>query len=791
MSANKPANLTLDELKKRRQWILWRLEDNGRPKPDKVPYSPITGCKTGCDEPRRTEWTTFDEAAQVLAQGDYSGIALVLTDGVCGIDIDGRREDDTEVQAVIRQFSSYTELSPSGEGLHILFMLAPEKLPEGFTEDYSKRYYKKNSSNNIECYLPNISKARYFTFTGNPIHDTTIKDCTEVLPAFLDAYMQRPTKAAKKALATPALPASVLSDSEVIQKASTAKNGNNFKRLYDGDYSDYGSQSEADMALCSHLAFWCGGDLDQIDRLFRQSGLMRDKWNRDDYRSSTIQTAISSTTELYNPSHGITARRGSPIARNISSTLMAQTLGGEDDYTDVALSDLFSSMYSKRARYSNALGWLYWNGQVWQPDKLQVQEMMKELTGLIFNDAEQVLWQATVRKYEAEISGDSEAKGSASTAITAANDYMKFAKRMRTTKSVKGVLELATSSLAIKIEDCDSDPFLLNTPAGMVDLRDGSVRPHDPLAYCTKITKYAPAEAAEDERWDGLLNLITQGDAELINYLQVVAGAAAIGHVYVEKIIIAVGFGANGKSTFFNALARVLGDYAGSIAADTLISSGTSKRFDLAGLLGKRLILASETEEHQHLSNSMLKQIASTDPIRAEKKHKDEFVFLPSHLTILSTNFLPKVSSNDYGTWRRIDPVPFDATITSPQTDFLEKLLERSGGAILRWIIEGAQKFIQNGKKLPECKAVTRKREQYATDNDWLTQFLEECCTVGNGHRVKSGALYTAYREWAMLTIGRAQSNKDFNTALASKGYQSHRDSSGTYWLGLTLNTGV
>ena len=140
----------------------------------------------------------------------------------------------------------------------------------------------------------------------------------------------------------------------------------------------------------------------------------------------------------------------------------------------------------------------------------------------------------------------------------------------------------------------------------------------------------------------------------------------------------------------------------------------------LAELFGKRFILASETEEGQRLSTSMLKQIASVDSIAGEKKYRDPFTFVPTHTTVLYTNHLPRVGSNDKGTWRRLVVAPFLANIPNPRPGYGEELIKNSSGAVLKWILDGAKQFIAMGFILPECRKVDEAIGKYKEDNDWL-----------------------------------------------------------------------
>ena len=215
--------------------------------------------------------------------------------------------------------------------------------------------------------------------------------------------------------------------------------------------------------------------------------------------------------------------------------------------------------------------------------------------------------------------------------------------------------------LGIKVSDLDKNPNLLNTPYATYNLELGMAgeQPHDPFDLITKITECSPGDEGMDI-WLEALDTFFCGDAELIEYVQKVIGLAAIGKVYEEFIIIAYGDGANGKSTFWNTVARVLGTYAGKISSDILtMGNKVNAQPEMAELKGKRLIIASEMQEGVRLNTAMVKQLCSTDEIQACKKYKDPFHFVPSHQVVLYTNHLPKVGANDDGIWRRLKAVSY------------------------------------------------------------------------------------------------------------------------------------
>ena len=277
-------------------WICWRLEPDPKgERPRKVPYDPKTGRKASSTNPET--WATLPEAMRAQTKYLFTGAGFVFTEagGIVGVDIDHCRNEDgtfTEAaQAILGKYPSYTEISPSGAGLHIFYRgVMPDK-------------GNKNSATGVEMY----ASARYFTMTGNRLEGTpeVIADGAQALPWIHENYIAR--KQVRKRKAKKAARRVVLSDEQVLEKARTAQNAEDFTVLWEGRWQDkFASQSEADLALCCALAFWTGRDKEQMDRLFRQSALSRidiriAPCGRRDLRRRTLEQAIARTENVYSP----------------------------------------------------------------------------------------------------------------------------------------------------------------------------------------------------------------------------------------------------------------------------------------------------------------------------------------------------------------------------------------------------------------------------------------------------------------------------------------------------------
>lgn len=290
------------ELRAHPQWVLWRMEPPpGEKKPTKVPYNARTGGRASAKHEHSDTWNTFDVAVAALnaPSNNYTGIGLVfaLDDEYAGMDIDDCRNPDTcEIapwaMEYIERLNSYTEVSPSGTGVKIWVKAT-----------------KKGGGSRKAPFFEMYDQDRYFTVTGQHLEETpcTVEDRDDEYNAIHAELFPPPAASAPLRKQTPSAP--LMSEGDLLDKASKAANGPLFNRLRQGDWSSYGSQSEADIAYCGFLAFWTGNDAAQVDSLFRQSGLMRPKWderhhsNGDTYGQGTVARACQGTN-CYDPERG-------------------------------------------------------------------------------------------------------------------------------------------------------------------------------------------------------------------------------------------------------------------------------------------------------------------------------------------------------------------------------------------------------------------------------------------------------------------------------------------------------
>ena len=454
-----------------------------------------------------------------------------------------------------------------------------------------------------------------------------------------------------------------------------------------------------------------------------------------------------------------------------------------DDYSDIGQAKVLAREYRDKLKYSEVEAFLVYENGCWHENEIKAQGLAQELTDRQLKEAKIFIdtIQAEIKNSGTQNIIDNAKKSCTSNLLNSsqellinklqqAEEYRKFIMQRRDVKFIKSALSTVKPMISVKPDELDSNEFDLNTPAGTYDLRLGlqGLRDHNPDDLITKITAVAPSDNGMDI-WLDFLNTIFQGDKALIDFVQDTIGLTAIGKVYNENIIIAYGKGCNGKSTFYNTIANILGDYSGTISSESLTAGyrGNSNA-ERAEMKGKRIIIASELEEGKRLNTATLKQLCSTDKIHAERKFEAPFEFTPSHSLVLYTNYKPEISANDKGTWRRIIVIPFKAQIDSNNDikNYSDYLFKNAGGAILKWIIEGAYKVIKKDFKLTPPEVVINEINDYKSDNDWFSDFIEQCCEIGQSYTASSKDLYDTYRNYCNISALNIHSTNDFYSAL-------------------------
>jgi len=417
-------------------------------------------------------------------------------------------------------------------------------------------------------------------------------------------------------------------------------------------------------------------------------------------------------------------------------------------FSDAWLAHRFLARHGARVRYCERLGgWMRWDGHRWAGDD----------TGLTTYWAGRVL-RAASQTAVITIEDPTEARSTA--------------KFCCSEKARRNVMQYAAvdPAVAVSVDAFDTDPWALNTPAGIVNLRTGALEPADAARLFTRCTAVAPAPIPTP-RWTAFLAEATHGDPDLARYLQRLAGYALTGSTREHVLAFLWGPGGNGKGVFLNTLVRLAGSYASVAAMDTF----TSSRFDrhpteLAALFGARLVTAQETQEGRSWDEAKVKSITGGDPITARYMRQDFFTFLPQFKLLFAGNHKPHIGNLDDAMRRRFHLVPFTVKPRQVDPDLAEKLTAEWPG-ILQWALEGCLAWQRDGLQPPA--AVREATEAYFADEDPLGRWLEERTAPGPGTETRD--LWADWQIWCGEQNERPGTQRGFIQALLIRNFQKWR----------------
>ena len=479
-----------------------------------------------------------------------------------------------------------------------------------------------------------------------------------------------------------------------------------------------------------------------------------------------------------------------------------------EDLTDLGNARRLVRLYGQNLRYVEAWGWLVWDGKRWQKDETGAVMRLAKRTALTFyQDAAHQLEQAAAATKAAEDASAIGDEGTEKTALDRAKAAQKaakaltdHAKRCQARSQLENMAKLAQSEPIIPAvpDDFDSDPWLLNVTNGLLDLRTGTLRPHERAALCTKLAPVAYDPTAACPLWLAFLDRIFASDQSLVGFVQRLVGYSLTGSTRDHVLPFCHGRGANGKSTLTGAIMAVMGDYAQK-ARRSLVTLGRNDDGgptpDKARLKGARFVVVNETEEGRRLAESDVKDLTGSDRITAAYKYKDPFEFDPTHTLWLYGNGKPQITGTDEGIWRRVKYIPFEVVIPEKERDVRlpEKLAPELPG-ILAWAVAGCLDWQRAG--LCEPEKVRKATAAYREEQDVLAAFLADCCIDGPTYEVTATDLYGAYKTWCEETGVKPESQRRLAPRLRERGY-TDKDARGekytdtqtrrALWRGLTL----
>lgn len=743
------------ELKKLNNWVCWVGTD-------KTPKSPKNGKNSMSNNPQT--WGTFKQAVKACDTFNFDGLGFMFGDSeYFGVDLDNCLQNVDFVDEFVETLGSYAELSKSGKGIHII---CKGTLPEG-----------NRRKNNVEMY----DSGRYFICTGNIYNENykEVVDCTDTIKILHSKYLPAETPKVEQWQRNNVVD---LSDTEIIDKARNCQTGQLFNMLYQGQWQGvYQSQSEADLAFCNMLAFWTGRNAEQMDRIFRCSGLIREKWDKyrgsETYGNITINKAIANCTECYS-SNKYDDDSSLAIAFFRNGTVTGDNSEKKTKHYDQNDTGNAHRLYDK---YGNIIKyvfdrnhWYFWNGKNWLMDetnqiKVLADEICRDLKQYAYSIDDEKLQEKALRF--ASKSANSGAKEA-------------FIKECRHLNAIPAVLD-----------DFDAYPDFLNCQNGIINLRNGELIPHDVQFMMSKVcnSEY-DIDHKEPTKWLQFLNDITDCNKELIEYIQRSIGYSLTGSIKEQCAYFLYGDGNNGKSTFIDTIADLLGSYSRNTQPETLMLQsrvggiGGGANTEIARLKSARFVHCEESKDGAKLDEGLLKQLTGGSRVTCRFLYCEEFEYTPEFKIWIATNHKPIIRGMDFGIWRRIKLIPFEVKIPDNKVDKMLKFkLRDEFPQILAWAVEGCIKWQQDGLKEPE--SVLEATKGYKNEMDLIQTFLNECILIDHtsSEGIQAQALYNLYSKWAKENNEYEMPSKRFFNEISKKLPDKERRSKGNFYIRIRL----
>jgi putative DNA primase/helicase len=739
-------------LRERPQWVCWKyIERDG--KQTKCPLNARGGGRADSTDPKT--WSSFDDAVAAWRTGRYAGIGYVFAadDPFCGIDLDGCIDDAGNIvpsaREVISSLNSYSEISPSGRGLKVFIAgCKPDsahcksKVIVGFKE--------------TEVY----DRDRFFTVTGQRVAGTTAE--VEKRQAELTALCDRlwPKKSQPQWSDTMASAEFIGDDDALIHRAGAAQNGEKFKRLWAGDTSLHGGDnSAADLALCNLLAFWTGKDATRMDRLFRSSGLFRDKWDEKHgartYGKMTIEKAIKDCDKTY--------------AQLSSSSLITPV--ASDGAQELAIGDDLLVRLGQRDPVTRRL--VLSPKRTLPTAEAYVREFNQHTDGRTLLSYGGLLMEWRDNRY-CEVEQESLKKR--------LQDWLHRALQYRLNKrtnkvelvdfesnpatvnqaldTTRALVHLPATTIApswLGAGGGDRPPALEILPCPSLNLHipTGKVFPPTPAFFTTNALDFDYDPNAEPPKmWIKFMEQLFGDDIEPMELLQEWMGYSLTGDTSLQKMLLIVGPRRSGKGTVGRILSRLVGP--ANVAGPTTGSlAGT---FGLQPLIGKSLAIVSDarfTGAHVGTVVERLLCISGEDALTIDRKFLEPVTMkLPTKFMFL-TNELPQLSDTSTALAGRFLVLRLTKSFFGKEDATLTKTLLTELPGILLWAIEGWKRLKARGRFLQPASGEDAVRDLEDLSSP-VSEFVRDRCVVGSGQRVSLTELYNSWQKWCEQS-GRAQ----------------------------------
>lgn len=764
------------------QWVCWKYiwRDN---KWSKCPISPIDGSRASSTDPRT--WTSVERAlARASSDPSMAGIGFVFSkdDLFAGIDLDDCIDDSGQItpaaQALIDRFGSYAEVSPSGRGVKVF---VGGKKPEGA----GCRVGNVHGCGEVEVY----DRGRFFTFTGKRLGEhTDIEAAHDELEDLCDELWPETRVGCAPAAPTLRLTA-LLSDEQIVQRA-LGSTDEKFKRLFAGDTSDYGNDhSRADLALCGKLAFWTGKDPEQMDAIFRTSGLMRAKWNEprggDTYGLRTIRKAIESCTSTFG---GGSAVAGDTQDSGGAGTTDAGTssgggLGARDPVSNKLVLSEARTLPTARAFVSERYNHPDHDTLVDHGDMLLAWRDNRwvevEAAGV---RAELAPWLDAAVKYKNPARGDF--------------TLVPFHSNPRTVgaalQSVRDMVHLpvATPNPSWLEPDPERPPVseILACRSFNLHIPTRRMLPATPLFFTTSALDFDYQQDPEPPlAWIKFMEQVFGADLDAMGCLQEFMGYCVTPDTSLQKMLLIIGPKRSGKGT----ISKVLEELVGRTNVVRPTIHGLENDFGLAPFIGKSVGIVSDARFGGGCPSAVTERllcISGEDALTINRKHLNPITLkLPTRMIFL-TNEIPRFNDASTALASRFVVLQLQNSFFGKEDPkLIDKLLKELPG-ILHWALAGLDRLRERGRfQQPESsKDVLEELEDLSSP---VGAFVRDQCEIGAGYRVPVQELYQSYVAWCADTGREAVAHaQGFGRDLrAVVNVVSKRNDDGRFYAGIRL----
>lgn len=725
------------ELKDKGLWCCWKLTDKG-----KIPFDAVTGAMARTNDPR--SFHSFDLAITNVSkyyQFDSSGkstggLGLGIFNGISAIDIDKCVDENGNLSELARDIvdycQSYTEYSPSGTGIRIIF--------KTHSELNKATHYVNNHKLGLEIYISDQTN-KYVTITGDVLYPSRIVEVD--LKYILEKYMKKQVVGEATATTTKQF--------DVTRLPNDPK----FLLLWNGKApGSHSNESELDLALCSKIAYYVGNDPQKVNEVFMSSPYYRskdqehkNKWElRGDYSMRTINQAIS---------HQITPQN----TQNQP----------QDTLTDTGNAKMFIDEYGEILRFNtDNKKWMFWNGKFWQHDQYN---NIKNLAEIVIEK---------MRVMAKQIDDEDVRKA-----------MIQNVKRTLQSSGKEAMIKESQHLPGIPVTNSvfDQDPMLFNCESGVVDLRTGQLMPHDKDKMISRISSWNIDMSGTPTLWLKFLGEIFEQDVEMLNYVQRIMGYSITGSTREQCMFMLIGDGSNGKSLLLDIMNEAVGSYGATSNVDILLEKnvgGGANLGDVARLAGVRHVVTDEAKLNDKLNESAIKTLTSgIGKIVARFLYGNEFEFTPIFKIFMASNYKPIIRGTDHGIWRRIKVLPFKVIIPDHKQDkdLKDKLLAEMP-QILGWMVKGCLEWQRVGLKTPA--KIDKETREYREEMDVVQRWINETCEVGLAFKEKSTDLFKNFSNYVQVNKEFQLSHTMFGRNMSKK-FTKRFFNGSTYYVGVKL----